>query len=98
MYSKLFHRRRGAMALHSPMNDTTPTHEASRVRYAFIGGAAAIVDAHIEAMRPLPIAIGGMAHIDAQRGPVQAKKIGCPFFSDHSELLGHAPPDAAVIS
>ncbi len=74
------------MALHSPMNDTTPTHEASRVRYAFIGGAAAIVDAHIEAMRALPIAIVGMADIDAERGPVQAKK-----------LLGEARPDAVVI-
>jgi predicted dehydrogenase len=79
------------------MNDTTPTHEASRVRYAFIGGAAAIVDAHIEAMRALPIAVVGMADIDTERGPVQAKKIGCPFFSDHVELLGKARPDAVVI-
>src|SRR6266571_3204771 len=76
--------------VYSPMSHATPTPEAPRARYAFIGGAAAIVEAHIEAMRALPIAIVGMADIDAERGPVQAKKIGCPFFSDHVELLGEA--------
>jgi predicted dehydrogenase len=74
-----------------------PTTDGSRMRYAFIGGAAAIVDAHIEAMRALPIAIVGMADIDADRGPAQADKIGCPFFSDHVELLGETRPDAVVI-
>jgi predicted dehydrogenase len=68
-----------------------------RVRYAFIGGAAAIVDSHLEALRSLPSDIVGMADIDAERGPRQAAKADCPFFLDHRELLRAVRPDAVVI-
>jgi UDP-N-acetyl-2-amino-2-deoxyglucuronate dehydrogenase len=69
----------------------------AKLRYAFVGGAAAIVEAHIESVRDLPVEIVGMSDVDAARGRSQAAKADCPFFIDHRELLRELRPDAVVI-
>jgi predicted dehydrogenase len=67
------------------------------LRYAFIGAAATIVDAHLDALAGVPSAIVGMADVDAERGARKAAATGCPFFVDHRELLLTARPDAVII-
>jgi predicted dehydrogenase len=67
------------------------------LRYAFIGSGASIVDAHLDALAGLPVAIAGMADIDADRAGARAARSGCPFFRDHRELLREVRPDVVVI-
>jgi predicted dehydrogenase len=69
----------------------------SKLRYVFIGAGAAIVDAHLDAVRVLPIEIAGMSDLDPDRGPKQAAQFDCPFFVDHRDLLRDVKPDVAVI-
>src|SRR5262245_5641600 len=76
-------------------NDPEPAKP--RLRYAIIGSGASIIDAHLEALRALPIEIVGMADIDAARGAPQAAKNVCPFFANHRDLLREVRPDAAIV-
>ena len=82
-----------------PMNPSRddPETPRPRLRYAFIGSGAAVVDAHLEALRALPIEIVGMADIDAARGAPQAAKNDCPFFAHHRDLLREVRPDAVIV-
>src|SRR5882757_7498611 len=69
----------------------------SKLRYVFIGAGAAIVEAHLDALRGLPIEIAGMSDIDTERGSARAAKAKCTFFMDHHEMLRDVGPDVAVI-
>src|SRR5262249_32631529 len=62
-----------------------------------VGAAAAIADAHLEALAAVPSVIVGMADIDGERGAQKAAKVGCPFFLDHRELLNALRPEAVVV-
>jgi predicted dehydrogenase len=77
--------------------EAAPDQGAPTLRYAFIGAAATIVDAHLEALGGVPSEIVGMADVDLDRGEIKAKAAGCPFFVDHRELLRATRPDAVVI-
>lgn len=79
------------------MHDLRPPSDSPVLRYAFIGAAAAIVDAHLDGLEGVPCEIVGMADVDAERGATKAAKVGCAFFVDHHDLLSVVRPDAVVI-
>ena len=80
------------------MTEPSGSAELPPFRYAIIGCAAGIAPTHIAALAQLPNAsIVGMADIAAARGAARAAESGCPFFTDHREMLAETRPDIAVI-
>jgi predicted dehydrogenase len=80
------------------MTEPSGTAELPPFRYAIIGCAAGIAPTHISALAQLPNArIVGMADIAAKAGAARAAESGCPFFTDHREMLAETRPDIAVI-
>jgi predicted dehydrogenase len=75
----------------------TEDRGSKAVRYGIVGAAAAIADAHLEALAGVPSEIVGMADVDAERGAEKAAKAGCPFFFDYREMLRAVRPEAVVI-
>ncbi|HEX9295304.1 MAG TPA: Gfo/Idh/MocA family oxidoreductase [Polyangiaceae bacterium] len=70
----------------------------STLTYAIVGSAASIVGMHLDALAHLPHTdVVAMCDIDTEKGAERAKGAGCPFFTDHRELLEKVRPDIAVI-
>lgn len=68
------------------------------LRYALVGAGAGIAEAHLRALAQLPSArIVGMADLNPERGRPRAAAAGCPFFTDHAEMIEATRPDVVVI-
>jgi predicted dehydrogenase len=67
-------------------------------RYVLIGCAARVAEAHLSALAELPVRLVGASDIDAERGPLRAEAIGCPFFVDHRAMLAALCPDVAIVA
>lgn len=67
-------------------------------RYVIIGGGAGIAATHLKALERLPRAqVVGLSDINAEQAASRAAQLGCPYFTDHHEMLAALKPDIAVI-
>ncbi|MEP7289555.1 MAG: Gfo/Idh/MocA family oxidoreductase [Chloroflexota bacterium] len=72
--------------------------ESPTFRYAIIGGGASIVATHLKALAQLPGAqVVGLADIKAELAVSRAAELGCPFFTNHREMLSAVKPDIVVV-
>ena len=68
------------------------------MRVAIIGAAAGIAGQHLQALSQLPaVQIVGMADIAAERVAARAAEHGCPWYTDHQQLLAEVRADIVVI-
>ncbi len=68
------------------------------LRFAIIGCGGIIAPSHIRALKQIPdAAIAAMCDINAATGAPRAAEAGCPFFTDHRELLAKIKPDVVSI-
>jgi predicted dehydrogenase len=71
---------------------------AETLRYAIVGGAAAIADEHIQAIAALPAAsLVAIADVNVEKGPACAQALGCAFYADYQELLAQERPNIVAI-
>jgi UDP-N-acetyl-2-amino-2-deoxyglucuronate dehydrogenase len=67
------------------------------LRFAFIGGGASIVTAHIAAMRAIGGTIVGLSDVDSNRVAERSVEFGCPIYANHKQMLVETQPDVVVI-
>jgi UDP-N-acetyl-2-amino-2-deoxyglucuronate dehydrogenase len=78
----------------------TPDKSLNRptFRYVIIGGGAGIAETHLKALSQLPGAqVVGISDINSEHAAPRAAKLGCPYFSDHREMLTRLQPEIAVV-
>lgn len=69
--------------------------------FAVVGAAGGIAGTHLEALKKLKGAkVVGLSDLPvaAARGTERATEFGCPFFTDHAEMLKAVKPDVVVIA
>ena len=72
--------------------------ELPSLRFAIIGCGGIIATTHIRALKQIPNAkIVAMCDINAETGAPRAAEVGCPFFTDHRELLAQIHPDVVSV-
>lgn len=75
------------------MTEQTPT-----LRFAIIGCGGIIAPTHIKALRQVPNAqIAAMCDINPDTGAPRAAEVGCPFFTNHLDLLREIKPDVVTV-
>ncbi|MBX3014584.1 MAG: Gfo/Idh/MocA family oxidoreductase [Caldilineaceae bacterium] len=68
------------------------------LRYAVVGLGAGILSAHLPALQQREtVTVVGGSDVNAAVGAARAETLGCPFFTDHRELLAVTQPDVTVI-
>lgn len=84
------------------MDGTQHIHPAPsathRLRHAIIGIGAGILSAHLPALQQMTtLTVVGGSDVNAAVGTARAQELGCPFFTDHRQLLAATKPDVTVI-
>jgi predicted dehydrogenase len=72
--------------------------QTSALRFAIVGCGGIIAPTHIKALRQIPDAqIAAMCDINPQTGKPRADEVGCPFFTDYTEMLEKIKPDVVTV-
>lgn len=72
-----------------------PTHN---LRHAIVGIGAGILSAHLPALQQITtLTVVGGSDVNTAVGTVRAQELGCPFFTDHRQMLATTKPDVTVI-
>ena len=84
------------------MDGTQHVHPAPssthRLRHAIVGIGAGILSAHMPALQQMAtLTVVGGSDVNAAVGTACAQELGCPFFTDHRQLLAATKPDVTVI-
>ena len=84
------------------MDGTQHVHPAPsathRLRHAIVGIGAGILSAHLPALQQMAtLTVVGSSDVNAALGTARAQELGCPFFTDHRQLLAETKPDVTVI-
>ena len=84
------------------MDGTQHVHPAPssthRLRHAIVGIGAGILSAHLPALQQMAtLTVVGGSDVNAAVGTARAQELGCPFFTDHRQLLAATKPDVTVI-
>lgn len=84
------------------MDGTQHVHPAPssthRLRHAIVGIGAGILSAHMPALQQMAtLTVVGGSDVSAAVGTARAQELGCPFFTDHRQLLAATKPDVTVI-
>jgi predicted dehydrogenase len=73
------------------------THD-SVLRFAIVGCGGIIAPTHIRALSQISNAqIAAMVDINPTTGAPRAEQVGCPFFTDHREMLEQIKPDVVTV-
>lgn len=68
------------------------------LRHAIVGIGAGILSAHLPALQQMAtITVVGGSDVNSAVGGARAHELGCPFFTDHRQLLAATTPDVTVI-
>lgn len=70
---------------------------SSPLRHVVIGVGAGIYKLHEESLKLETSELVGVCDLNAELGQQRADEAGCPFFSNHNEMLMATHPDVAVI-
>ncbi|RME63298.1 MAG: gfo/Idh/MocA family oxidoreductase [Caldilineae bacterium] len=73
------------------------TTSAQRLRHAVVGVGAGIFSLHARALALEDVEVVGAADVVEEPGRSRAQDLGCPFFTDHRQLLAETQPDVTVI-
>ena len=71
----------------------------AQLKIGLIGASAGIADSHLKAIARTKVGtIVGMADVAPKTGTERAQAAGCPFFTDHKEMLAKTRPDLVSIT
>lgn len=75
-----------------------PPTQGHSLSHAIVGIGAGILSAHLPALQQMAtIKVVGGSDVNTTLGAARAQELGCPFFTDHRQLLAETKPDVTVI-